>query len=273
MKNKIIALFEAFMYYIIYLFSGILGNIAAVAVSAVIIGFEYISNHMQAANTEFFNEVMNLVKSELALGILLSNLTVLLIYWLACSSKGIKFSKYIGMHGLNFINALASVATGFVAHGLITGVLENLKPMTDVIAQYEQQMEWMQEGNVFLLLAVTLIVAPIVEEIVFRGVLISSLGKVITPIGALIVTSVLFGISHGNIVQGLYSFLLGLVLGFVRIRSRNLSNSILMHITFNASNVITAGFGLSITWMSPWAIAVILVILVWLSSKPRRINA
>ncbi len=271
MRNKIMALFEAFMYYIIYLFSGLLGNISAVAVSAVVIGLEYISNHMQAENAEFFNEVMNLVKSEIALGILLSNLAVLLIYWLACRSKRIKLSKYAGMHGLNFINALASIAAGFVAHGLITVLLENLKPMTDVITQYEQQMEWMREGNVFLLLAVTLIVAPIVEEVVFRGVLISSLGKVITPIGALVVTSILFGVSHGNLVQGMYSLILGLILGFIRIRSKNLWNSILMHITFNASNIITAVFGISVTWMSPWAIVLILTILVWLSSKPKRV--
>ncbi len=93
MRNKIMTLFEAFMYYVIYLFSGLIGNIAAVAVSSVIIGFEYISSHMRAENTEFFNEVMNLVKSELALGILLANISVLLIYWLACRSKRIKLSK------------------------------------------------------------------------------------------------------------------------------------------------------------------------------------
>ena len=183
MRYKMMALFEAFMYYIIYLFSGIIGNIAAVAVSAVIIGFEYISNHMLTENTEFFNEVMNLAKSELALGILLSNLAVLFIYWLACRGKHVSLSKYSGMRRVNFISILASVAAGFVAHGLITVVLENLKPVTDVISRYEQQMEWMREGNVLLLLAVTLIVAPVVEEIVFRGVLISSLGKIITPLG------------------------------------------------------------------------------------------
>lgn len=270
MKNKIIALFETFMYYIIYLFSGIIGNIAAVAVSTVVIGFEYISNHMSAKNAEFFNEVMNLVQSELALGILLANMSVLLIYWLAFRSKRIKLSTYTGMRRFNLLSVVAALVAGFVAHGLVLVVLENLKPVAEVITEYEHKMEWMREGNVFLLLVVTLIVAPIVEEIVFRGVLITSLQKIITPIGALILTSVLFGVAHGNIVQGIYSFLLGLILGFIRIRSGSLLNCIFMHISFNASNIIAAVSGVSVTGLPIWAIVLILCVLLLFTSRPVR---
>lgn len=76
-------------------------------------------------------------------------------------------------------------------------------------------MEAMQvDTNVFTLFFYAGILAPIAEEIIFRGFIQRSMmpqGKKLAIIGS----AFLFGIFHGNLLQSPYAFLVGLVLGYV----------------------------------------------------------
>lgn len=56
--------------------------------------------------------------------------------------------------------------------------------------------------------------APIVEEIVFRGLVLRGLEKYGRRF-AIVISALLFGAFHGNLVQSPYAFLVGLVLGYV----------------------------------------------------------
>lgn len=58
--------------------------------------------------------------------------------------------------------------------------------------------------------------APIFEEVVFRGAVLRSLEKFGKPF-AMIVSSALFGIYHGNLPQGIFAFFVGMVLSYVAI--------------------------------------------------------
>lgn len=56
--------------------------------------------------------------------------------------------------------------------------------------------------------------APIVEEIIFRGLVLRGLERYGKRF-AILISALLFGLFHGNIVQSPYAFLVGLVLGYV----------------------------------------------------------
>lgn len=75
------------------------------------------------------------------------------------------------------------------------------------------------------------ILAPIGEELLFRGFLLRSLrpyGKRFAVLG----TAFFFGIFHGNLLQTPYAFLMGLVLGYVAVEY-SISWAILLHIFNN----------------------------------------
>ena len=57
------------------------------------------------------------------------------------------------------------------------------------------------------------IIAPVVEEIIFRGVIQNGLRKY-GRLFAIITSSLLFAFFHSDIEQGLFAFLMGLILGF-----------------------------------------------------------
>ena len=71
-----------------------------------------------------------------------------------------------------------------------------------------------QSNNDWILLIYSSLLAPVTEEIVFRGVILSGLKKY-GKVFAIITSAILFAFTHGNFVQGLLAFCSGLIFGYV----------------------------------------------------------
>lgn len=84
-----------------------------------------------------------------------------------------------------------------------------------------------------------LIVAPIFEEIVFRGIPIEYFKKYnVRESYILILTSLFFGLSHMPSLLLAHTFVLGLILSLVYLRDRNIFYCILIHFCFNLFNEV-----------------------------------
>lgn len=92
------------------------------------------------------------------------------------------------------------------------------------------------------LLISAIFLAPLFEEIVFRGYIVGTLRKAYGAIAAWLVSSLLFGLVHSIPSVILSASLSGLVLGFYYIRYRSLVMVIILH----AMNNITACFFVSL---------------------------
>lgn len=85
-----------------------------------------------------------------------------------------------------------------------------------------------KDPSVMFVMAVMM--APIFEEIVFRGIIQKGLiNKGISPAKAILFSSLIFGLVHGNPWQFAGAFLLGLVLGLVYYKTKSLLLPILLH--------------------------------------------
>lgn len=83
---------------------------------------------------------------------------------------------------------------------------------------------------VFVMLVV---LPPIFEEILFRGYLFGTLRKGVPTLIAAVVTSVLFGLAHGQLNLFIDTFILSLVLCYVRIKTGSIWASMALHATKN----------------------------------------
>jgi membrane protease YdiL (CAAX protease family) len=83
------------------------------------------------------------------------------------------------------------------------------------------------------------IAAPFFEEIIFRGFLLPSLTRYLPVSGAIILSSFVFAIAHLNLSEVLPLAILGMVLGTVYARSRNLLASMLLHSLWNSGTLIS----------------------------------
>ena len=94
----------------------------------------------------------------------------------------------------------------------------------------------------FLLIAIQ----PVGEEIFFRGFINEKIERFTSPIIAIVLTSVLFGIAHmsyGKLFPAIMPILMGLVLGYIVYKTNNLYSAIFAHVAFNLTSLTLAYLG------------------------------
>lgn len=82
--------------------------------------------------------------------------------------------------------------------------------------------------------AAVVLVAPVVEEFIFRGLMTTRLSRAMPGWLAVVLSAALFGLCHGHPVWFGYAFVLGMFFGFIDLRSGSILPSILGHLAFNA---------------------------------------
>lgn len=83
------------------------------------------------------------------------------------------------------------------------------------------------------------IAAPIFEEVLFRGFLLPSLTRYVPVWGSIVLSSLLFAIAHLSFSEILPLTALGIVLGVVYTRSRNLLAPMLLHSLWNSGTLLS----------------------------------
>ncbi|GAB4834491.1 hypothetical protein Ancab_032748 [Ancistrocladus abbreviatus] len=110
-----------------------------------------------------------------------------------------------------------------------------LLPSTPVtLSSVEQSILARDPVAMGLYAMVVSVCAPIWEEIVFRGFLLPSLTRYIPVWCSILVSSIVFALAHFNVQRMLPLIFLGVVMGVVFARSRNLVPSMLLHSLWNA---------------------------------------
>jgi sodium transport system permease protein len=176
----------------------------------------------------------------------------------------IRLSSGMGLRVPGMVGLLAAALLGLVlwpvAHevflvnqwlGMAEFSDQQLASVRDLLEQWR--------GLSFVLIAVTLAVAPgVFEELFFRGFLFSSLRTTLSAGTTIVVTALLFGVFHvvtASVLapeRFLPSVLLGLVLGWVRLRTgsvvpcmvlHTVHNGLLLSITYWQDQISRLGFG------------------------------
>lgn len=135
---------------------------------------------------------------------------------------------------LAVMGIFAAAGLFFVISSLLI-MLDNVLP-DSLTQQYEEMMNQITRDMGLWAFISTVILAPIVEELALRGLVQRRLRVVMPEWGALVVSAAIFGIMHMNIIQSTYAFALGLFLGWIYQRGKNILIPILGHLAFNGMN-------------------------------------
>lgn len=94
-------------------------------------------------------------------------------------------------------------------------------------------------GSMAFAIIYTVLIAPVCEETIFRGLVLTIFdGKLPKWLGILI-SALVFALIHlPSPIAFIYTLTLGIVLGFVRYRTKSLVPCVLAHIIFNATNYL-----------------------------------
>lgn len=105
------------------------------------------------------------------------------------------------------------------------------------LESYTEASAGIDSGTLTGVLAVA-VVAPVVEELIFRGLMLNRLSRVMPGWLAAVLSSAAFGVCHGHPVWFAYAFVLGAFFAFLDLRAQSILPSILGHVAFNAISQI-----------------------------------
>lgn len=133
--------------------------------------------------------------------------------------------------------ALVLVFCGYSAQILVDCILAIARPVfPNIFTEYDSMISNVTGASAsWLMILSVVILAPIGEELLFRGVIMSYADKSLPTIVAIILQAALFGLYHGNIIQIIYAFILGIALGLIAYKLKSIVYSIIFHISVNIS--------------------------------------
>ena len=120
----------------------------------------------------------------------------------------LKRRKWTGVDGYDFafssprISILVSLAVISIQLGIVSPVV-SLIPMPEFVKDIV--LEFASRHGVFSFIAIV-IAAPVLEELIFRGIILNGLLKRYSPLKSVLISSILFGVVHLNPWQFVAAF-------------------------------------------------------------------
>lgn len=135
---------------------------------------------------------------------------------------------------INFQDICIFIILGFtmnLSYNLIIGSLNNCFLFTD---NY-----FIININIFTYIICTGVLGPILEELLFRGIVFNGLKKFNKQMKSILLASFIFAFFHSNPIQILYAFCLSFILIYVYEKYKNIKAPIIVHIASNIMNFFT----------------------------------
>lgn len=143
---------------------------------------------------------------------------------------------------LDLLGLPIGVLTQLVLVRLVYVPLESIWPETFALDKIEERArttyESAQGAGLLLLVLVVVVGAPLVEELVYRGLLQGAFTRRLDDVLGLVVVALWFALVHFEPIEIPGLFVVGLVLGLCALRTRRLGMSVLAHVSFNATGLL-----------------------------------
>ena len=141
-----------------------------------------------------------------------------------------------GVFAYHVIALLGGVCMCLFSNAVV-GMEQYLLPRA--METYMEMMETADIGNGLLVTFAAVVLAPVGEEILCRGLALYYARKALPRFWmANILQALLFAAIHGNLIQGTYAFAIGLMLGWLAKRCGSLLPCMLLHFTVNFSSTV-----------------------------------
>ncbi len=122
---------------------------------------------------------------------------------------------------------------GSAALALFCNQLVSLLPLSFWVRDLEEVNEALDTGTIWMQMMVAGCLVPLVEELVMRGLMYQRFRRMLRPVPAMFWSALAFGIFHGNVIQGVYAFLLGLFFAWLMERFQRLWVPVVAHMSAN----------------------------------------
>lgn len=197
-------------------------------------GFVFLSELLAAKLIQIYEQIKNEtldIKYQLLLGQVISGILIIpIIYKRSRKTPYIKLSVKKDFWKMIVIG-FGCFFLGDIIISILLYLLKDLPFITRIFETFEEVSNL--SSGFTLAFIVIVILGPIIEELIFRGILFEEINKLFDYKFAIFSTALLFGIYHFNILQGVNAFVMALILAIVYYYRKNILDSILIHMVNN----------------------------------------
>ena len=221
-----------------------------------IIAYYYLTKYLNMMAFELFLEILKIPMIQFIEFMYLSDILIALIqliiffviYKLAVRRNEDELRTKLNLKDISF-----SVVTGIG----VSGISFIWLIIAGKIPEFQAQIAAMKEGNAMIgggslhgVFLSAVIAAPIVEEVIFRGVVLGSFRKIFPAWASILISAVIFGVYHMNPVAIVYATVMGIIAGVVYEKKQNLLFPIMLHMANNfiglLQDFVPAGIGVTV---------------------------
>ena len=221
-----------------------------------IIAYYYLTKYLNMMAFELFLEILKIPMIQFIEFMYLSDILIALIqliiffviYKLAVRRNEDELRTKLNLKDISF-----SVMTGIG----VSGISFIWLIIAGKIPEFQAQIAAMKEGNAMIgggslhgVFLSAVIAAPIVEEVIFRGVVLGSFWKIFPAWASILISAIIFGVYHMNPVAIVYATVMGIIAGVVYEKKQNLLFPIMLHMANNfiglLQDFVPAGIGVTV---------------------------
>lgn len=237
MKERFKNIGRGFGYFGIYLASQVAGSLMCSIGFGIYAGYKAGKEGM-VSGSNTMDYVVDSIQNNMGLVVIVSAILALLVIAIMYKLRHEKMFEKINLKPVSSKNVIAGAGIGTAMYILVVGVLINLPLSDNMLNSYSESASGLFTQSAILAIMGNIFAAPIIEEVFFRGLLFDRLKKAM-PVGlAMIISSVVFGLMHGQVIWVCYATVVGLFLSYIYHKSGSILPTIAAHMFLNGTSTL-----------------------------------
>ncbi|NLL05505.1 MAG: CPBP family intramembrane metalloprotease [Clostridiaceae bacterium] len=191
---------------------------------------------------ELTEELTSIIMGQVHMAIIFATVISIPIYYAIGIARKQNLFKLCSFSSIKPMSIFMLIIAGIsinLSSGYLLEITQRLDFLKGYFEEHDELMKALVGGsNILVVFIGTAIAAPVIEEILFRGLIFNELKKVMSVTAAVVLQGVLFGIYHMQVVQGAYAAIFGILMGLAYVWTKSIWSSIIIHIMINGTSVI-----------------------------------
>ncbi len=237
MKERFKNIGRGLGYFGIYVASQIAGSMACSIGFGIYVGVKA-AKEGKVTSGVAVERATELLQNNMGIVVITSAILALLTLAIMYKVRHEKMSEKINLKPVSAKSVVAGAGIGTAMYILVVGVLMNLPLSESMINSYADSATGLFTQSAILAIIGNVFAAPIIEEVIFRGLLFDRLKKAM-PVGfAMVLSSATFGLMHGQIIWVCYATVVGLFLAYIYHKTGSILPTIAAHMFLNGTSTL-----------------------------------
>jgi membrane protease YdiL (CAAX protease family) len=199
---------------------------------------EFVTDDLTNINTEAFTAALTEMITKYAVLLQTVSAVIAIFFLLRMYRKDYKRRRFVfDKSKIGVPHWLLIIPAGIFA-SLAGNLIMNISDIASMSESYQEAEVLLFSGPFAIQVIGIGIVIPICEELVYRGLIYMRMRQYLNVNMSILVSALIFGLVHGNPVQGIYGFLVGILFAYVYEQYGSLKAPMLAHVSANMLSLL-----------------------------------